>query len=164
MKQFPPFICVLMSWLLPVATFAKGDDIEFRLEGTVTNVTATAESIHFQFTGRFRIGRYVNFRGETRSEVLIDCKQVPMTVSQPEHFFADRPDFSVGEGFRGKGELEKILKKAAEDGVAVTLILSEAKMAFGSGGKFALLDGVVDHATDPYWRERLRSRPAESLK
>jgi hypothetical protein len=157
-------IFVFIGLLLPVVALAKGDGIGFRMEGTVTDVSATVGHIHFQLTGRFWVEQ-VRGRGTHRSDVEIDCKQASITVSQPEQFFADMPDLSAGAGLRGKGELLTILNKAAENGSFLRLMLTEAKMAFGSGGtKFTLLDGVVDHCTDPDWQTWLRSRRGESLK
>lgn len=153
MKTFMKFIYVSIGLLLPVVTLAKGDGIGFRMEGTVTNVVAIGESIQFQFTGRFRIGQ-TRDRGTQHSEIEIDCKGgVSATVTQNQTFFADMPgDVPAGAGLRGKGELLKILKKAAEHGAFVRLNVMEPKMAFGRGGNFTLLDGVVDHCTDPDMR------------
>jgi hypothetical protein len=150
MKIFIKFIYVSIGLLMPVVALAKGDVIGFSMEGTVTNVVAIGESIQFKFTGRFEIGQ-TGDRGTKHSYIEVDCKRgVSATVTQHQEFFADMPgDISAGAGLRGKGELLKILKKAAARGAFMRLTVMEPKMAFGRGDSFTLLDGVVSHATDP---------------
>ena len=147
MRTFMKFVIVL-SLLLPVVALAKGDGVGFSMEGTVTNISVSGESIHFTFTGTFRISQ---FHGLQSSVVEIDCKRgVSATVSQGDPFFAMSSDGRAG-ALRPQGELLKILKAAVKHSRVVKFELYDVKMAVGKGknyGDFTLLDAAVLRATD----------------
>ena len=136
------------SLLLPIAALAKGDGVGFSMEGTVTNISVSSESIHFAFTGTFHISQYHGFR---HSVVEINCQRgISATVFQGEPFFAMSSDRRLG-ALRGKGELLKILQAAAEHNRIVKFELYDVKMAVGDGqdfNAFTLADAGVVRATD----------------
>ncbi len=144
----PVKFAIAFSLLLPVVALAKGDGVGFSMEGTVTNISASGESIRFTFTGTFRISQ---FHGLQNSVVAIDCKRgVSATASQGDPFFAMSSDGRAG-ALRPAGELLKILKAAVEHNRVVKFELYDVKMAVGNGknhGDFRLLDAAVVRATD----------------
>ena len=149
MRTFIKFV-VALSLLLPIVALAKGDGAGFTMEGTVTNISTSliGGSIHFTFTGTFRISQY---HGLARSVVEIDCKHgVSATVYQGDPFFAMSSDWRAG-ALRPAGELLKILKAAAEHNRVVNFELYDVKIAAGKDkdyGAFALTDAAVVRATD----------------
>ena len=147
MRTFIKFV-IAFSLLLPAVALAKGDGVGFTMEGTVTNMSVTGESIHFTFTGTFRISQY---HGLSHSVVEIDCKHgVPATVSQGDPFFAMSSDGRAG-ALRPAGELLKILKAAVEHNRVVKFELYDVRMAVGKDkdfGAFTLTDAAVVRATD----------------
>ena len=141
-------LVIALSLLLPVVALAKGDGVGFSMEGTVTNMSASGGSIHFTFTGTFRISQ---FHGLHNSVVEIDCKRgVSATVSQGDPFFAMSSDWRAG-ALRPAGELLKILRAAVEHNRVVKFELYDLKLAVGIGkdyGDFTLSDAAVVRATD----------------
>lgn len=141
---------ICFSLLLPVVALAKGDGVNFWMEGAVTDVSTSliSESIHFTFIGTFHIDQY---HGTQHSAVVIDCKDgVSATVFQGDLFFAMSSDWRSG-ALRPAGALLKILKAAVEHNRMVKFELYDVEMAVGSGknfGAFTLSDAGVVRATD----------------
>jgi hypothetical protein len=148
MHTLAKLIIFSVGLMLSVAAFAKGDGIGFNMEGTVTNVTADGDAIHFAFKGRFRIGQSRQ-NGAQHTDIVIECKPgTSITLKQHKEFFADYPTIAAS-ALRGKGHLLQILEKAAESGTSVKMNVMHPTIVFGQGGSLTVLDGLVDHATDP---------------
>ena len=147
MRTFIKFV-IIVSLLLPIVALAKGDGVGFSMEGTVTNISVRGESIHFTFTGTFRISQ---FHGSQKSVVEIDCKHgVSAALSQGDPFFAMSSDGRAG-AIRPAGELLKILRAAVEHNRTVKFELYDVKIAVGKDkdyGHFTLSDARVIRATD----------------
>jgi hypothetical protein len=104
--------------------------VGFRMKGTVSNVVATDEKIHFQFNGWFYIHQYP--WGGTNEEVIkVDCQRgISATVSLTDSFVATVPNMNAA-AVRKREDLLPIFKAAAEHNRELTIQLLSPKLAFG---------------------------------
>jgi len=126
--------------------------VGFGMQGTVTNVVAADDKIHFQFNGWFFIRQYP--WGGTNEEVIkVDCQRgVSATVSLTDSFVATVPNVNAATT-RNRGDLLPIFKAAAERGGELTIKLLSPKLdfegGFGGGNKaFVIRDAEVWTITD----------------
>jgi hypothetical protein len=117
------------------------------MEGTVTNIVATEEGIHFRLAGWFWFTQYP-WGGTNQQVIKVDCKRgIPATVHQADPFFAFTPDWRAGS-LGEKGRLLRILKIAEVRGRVVKFELTQPKVGFGPDGSLTLMDATVIRATD----------------
>jgi len=104
--------------------------VGFRMKGTVTNVIATGDKIHFQFSGWFYLHQYP--WGGTNEEVIkVNCQSgISATVSLTDSFVATVPNVNAAAE-RKRDDLLPIFKAAAEHGRELTIQLLSPKLAFG---------------------------------
>ncbi len=142
MRTFIQFV-IAFSLLLSVVDLAKGEGVGFSMEGTVTNLNGSGESIRFTFNSTIRVGQS---RGLQKAVIEIDCKHgVSATVSQGDPFFALSSN-GRRSGIRPAGELLKILRAAVAQNRKVKFELDDVKMAVGKGkdyGHFTLSNTKV---------------------
>ncbi len=105
--------------------------VGFEMKGTVTNVVATDDKIHFQFNGWFYLRQYP--WGGTNEEVIqVDCQRgTPATVSLTDSFVATVPNVNAA-AVRSRGDLLPIFERAAEQGRKLTIRLLSPKLDFGA--------------------------------
>lgn len=119
--------------------------VGFEMKGTVTNVVATGDKIHFQFNGWFNIHQYP-WGGTNEEVVKVDCQRgISATVSLTDSFVATVPNVNAA-AVRKRGDLLPIFTAAAEHGRALTIELMSPKLAFGE--QSFLQDGKVWRITD----------------
>jgi hypothetical protein len=104
--------------------------VGFRMKGTVTNVVATGDKIHFQFNGWFYLHQFP--WGGTNEEVIkVNCQNgISATVSLTDSFVATVPNVNAAAE-RKRDDLLPIFKAAAEHGRELTIQLLSPKLAFG---------------------------------
>ena len=104
--------------------------IGFGMKGTVTNVVAANEKIHFQFNGWFYIHQYP--WGGTNEEVIkVDCQRgISATVRLTDSFVATVPNVNAAAEKKSE-DLLPIFKAAAKHGRELTIQLLSPKLAFG---------------------------------
>ena len=104
--------------------------VGFRMKGTVANVVATDDKIHFQFSGWFYLHQYP--WGGTNEEVIkVDCQRgISATVSLTDSFVATVPNVNAA-AMKKRKDLLPIFKAAAEHGRELTIQLLSPKLDFG---------------------------------
>jgi hypothetical protein len=119
--------------------------VGFDMKGTVTNVVATDEQIHFQFNGWFYIHQYP--WGGTNEEVIkVDCQRgISASVSLTDSFVATLPNVNAAAE-KKREDLLPIFEAAEEHGRELTIELLWPKLAFGE--QSFLQDARVSRITD----------------
>jgi hypothetical protein len=103
--------------------------VGFTMKGTVTNVVATGDKLHFRFSGWFYLHQYP--WGGTNQEVIkVNCQSgISATVSLTD-FVATVPNVNAAAE-RKREDLPPIFKAAAEHNRELTIQLLSPRLAFG---------------------------------
>jgi hypothetical protein len=140
------FLFFVVCCLLPAKLAAKGEGVGFWMEGTVSEVKAAGDQIHFILKGKFWFVQYDGALSPQRIEV--DCKHgISATVHQNDPFFAFSTDWGAG-AIQEAGGLLRILKAAVAPGRTIKFELLEPKITFDSKQNITLTDAAVIRATD----------------
>lgn len=103
--------------------------VGFILKGTVTNVVADGDKIHFQFNGWFYFRQYSLWRGTNEQFIKVDCqKGISATVSVTD-FVATVPKVNAAAVKPAK-DLLPIFKAAEEHSRELTISLLSPKLDF----------------------------------
>lgn len=120
--------------------------LDFWMEGTVSEVKAVGDQIHFTLKGRFWFAQYDEAAAPKRIEV--DCRQgISVTVHQNDPFFAFSTDWGAG-AIQEAGGLLRILKAAVGPSRTIKFELLEPKIIFDAKQNLTLTDAAVIRATD----------------
>ena len=119
--------------------------IGFGMKGTVANVVAVDEKIHFQFSGWFYMHQYP-WGGTNKEVIKVDCQRgISAIVSITDSFVATVPNVNAA-AMKKRKDLLPIFKAAAEHGRELTIQLLSPKLDFG--GQPFLQDAEVSRITD----------------
>ncbi len=141
------WLFVLICCLLPSKLTAKGGGLGFWMEGTVTEVQATGDQLHFILKGRFWFTQYED-GALTPKRIEVDCqKGASVAVHQNDPFFAFTPDWKAG-AIQEPGGLLRILNAAVGPGRIIKFELLEPKIIFDAKQNLTLTDAAVIRATD----------------
>jgi hypothetical protein len=142
-------VLAVIVFYRPLVLRGMSNGVFCGMEGTVTNVSGTAEDIHLQFNGRFWFAQYHGPRLAQHSVIEADCKRGLSATLTPSSFFvAMTPDGGGGAVRNDKGALLGILKAAAERGRVVKFELTNPVIAFDSHGGITNVESAVVRATD----------------
>jgi hypothetical protein len=145
MRTFIKFVFGL-GLLVPLLTLAKGDGVDFTMEGTLTNFSLSGTNCHFTFTGTFQITQWHHNSSTT---IEMDCKHgFPATVSQNGFFVATHPTANAAAVRNNPDALSKILELAAARGRVIKFELINPKITYGNAGNITELQSAVVRATD----------------
>ena len=119
--------------------------VGFGMKGTVTNVVADTDKIHFQFHGWFYLRQY-SWNGVTNRQVIkVDCQNgISATVSISD-FVAAVPNVNAA-AVRNRDALLPIFKAAEEHGRELSISLLSPKLNFG--GQPFIQDAKVGKISD----------------
>jgi len=141
------FLCLVIGCIFPATLGAKGGGVGFWMEGTVTEVQAAGDQIHFTLKGRFWFEQYPD-GSRSPQKVEVDCRNsISVTVHQNDPFFAFTADWRGG-AIQGRGGLLRILKAAVAPGRNIKFELLEPKIVFDPKQSITLTDAAVIRATD----------------
>jgi hypothetical protein len=150
MKTYPRLVIgffFVVCCLLPAKLSAKGMDVDFWMEGSVSGVAAVGDKIHFTLKGKFWFAQY-DGRSTTPNRIEVDCKKgISVTVHQNDPFFAFSPDWGAG-AIQEAGGLLRILKAATGHDRIIKFELLEPAIVFDAKQTITLTDAAVIRATD----------------
>jgi hypothetical protein len=104
--------------------------VEFFMKGTVTNVVADTDKIHFEFHGWFYMRQY-SWNGVTNQQVIkMDCQRGISAVVRITNFVATVPNVNAA-AVRTADALLPIFKAAEQYHRELTISLDPSKLCFG---------------------------------
>src|SRR5580704_12045997 len=125
MRTFIKFVFGL-GLLVPLLTLAKGDGVDFTMQGTLANFSLSGTNCHFTFTGTFQITQW---HQNTHTTIEIDCTNgFPATVSQNGFFVATHPTENAAAVRNDPNALSKILNLAAQRNRVIKFELANPKI------------------------------------